>query len=127
MDDKDTNKSDNKIKRDLNEYKKDLDKTAKDMLGYGTMINDLISPKVTPVNFDTFNMSNIKSIQNNIFAMRGRDKLTGSDSVGNTLFSIVNAPNTDYQQLSNIISGRSALNLELNYLLNEMSELENTL
>lgn len=127
MDDKDTNKSDNKIKRDLNEYKKDLDKTAKDMLGYGTMINDLISPKVTPVNFDTFNMSNIKSIQNNIFAMRGRDKLTGSDSVGSTLFSIVNAPNTDYQQLSNIISGRSALNLELNYLLNEMSELENTL
>lgn len=98
-----------------------LDKLEKGITGYGRDMSRIINPEVNPVNFDNVSASGILNSQDNLFNVRGNDKETG-DRIKELMYASI-ISNRDEQSIAEIVEGRIKLNVEFNYLLNNMPPL----
>lgn len=98
-----------------------LDKLEKGITGYGRDMSRIIDPEVSPVDFDNVSASGILNSQDNLFNARGNDRETG-DRIKELMYASI-ISNRDEASISEIVEGRIKLNVEFNYLLNNMPPL----
>lgn len=98
-----------------------LDKLEKGITGYGRDMNRIIDPEINPVNFDNVSASGIINSQDNLFNARGNDRQTG-DKIKELMYASI-ISNRDEASIAEIVEGRIKLNVEFNYLLNNMPPL----
>lgn len=98
-----------------------LDKLEKGITGYGRDMSRIIDPEINPVNFDNVSASGIINSQDNLFNARGNDRQTG-DKIKELMYASI-ISNRDEASIAEIVEGRIKLNVEFNYLLNNMPPL----
>lgn len=98
-----------------------LDKLEKGIIGYGRDMSRVIDPEINPVNFDNVSANGILNSQDNLFNVRGNDRGTG-DKIKELMYASI-ISNRDEMSIAGIVEGRIKLNVEFNYLLNNMPPL----
>lgn len=123
--DKTTNPNTGSITKIINESKKRLDKMSKGIIGYGRDMEKIIDPSIDNINFDNFSVNNVRSVQDNLFNIRGNDKKS-KYKVNEAIYGAI-ASIQDESMITEVLEGRIKLNNEFNYLLNNMTELSTSL
>lgn len=114
------------IPASIKDNREDIDTLSKEILGYGKAIETILDPDIPSVNFGNTSINRNQVINNNLFNISGKDRYS-KYKINEKLYSIFDNPNISHLDFYSELQGRNILNLEMNYIVNEMSELQNAL
>ena len=116
-----------KLKKTHEEVQTQLNDMAKAGRGYSTMIErQVINPDITELDLDNFGINNVASIQDTLFNIKGRDKVS-RERISDLIYADLYADKSGRQDLAQLSRMRMQINLEYNYILNNMIEMNNAL
>lgn len=101
-----------------------LDKLTKSHRGYGLFVqNNIINPDIEDLKVENYGINNVASIQDTLFNLRGKDKFS-KYKVNDIIYADLYANREDNRKvLESMMNNRLLLNLEYNYILNNMPEM----
>lgn len=110
----------------LEQNSDNIDELGKGILGYGSTIEKLIDYDIPDVNFTNTSINKNQVIGSDLFSMTGRDKGT-KYNINERFYGILSDNSNNVIELHHALQQRQALNSEMNYLINNMIEIQNAL
>ena len=122
-----SNKKDVKIAKIM----KDIDIKVDELSayrGYNNVMRDkIINPEITPLEIDNYGINNVKVLQDTLFNVRGRDKLTKERINDLAYASMETQKQMNHKDLQQFMRPRVLRNLEYNYILSNMQEIKSAI
>ena len=101
-----------KLKKTHEEVQSQLNDMAKAGRGYSTMIErQVINPDITELDLDNFGINNVASIQDTLFNIKGRDKIS-RERISDLIYADLYADKSGRQDLAQLSRMRMQINLE---------------
>lgn len=108
----------------INKLEEVIDSKSKEIVGFGKVVEEIIDPNNVPkVNFNTYSIAGSKG-QKSIFNINGNDKVINGVTISDRIYSLLENPSASISEIYALVNGRMNLMNEMNYLIQNMPEIQ---